>query len=124
MLLALKCGESGDAARNGLHAHGSIPVGLITFDDGNGVRWRVWKVETPASQAHLMNADFRTGWLVFEREDELERRRLAQVPEDWDSLPEHRLAELLTAAIPVTTPRSGSTQQVPVTPRDDRDSRR
>ncbi|MDB4880600.1 MAG: hypothetical protein JWL60_2046 [Gemmatimonadetes bacterium] len=98
-------------------------MGLITFEDGNGVRWRVWKVETPAAQAHLMNADFRTGWLVFEREDERERRRLAQVPEDWASLPSHRLSALLEVAVPVSTPRSGSTQQVPATPRRDPDIR-
>ena len=92
-------------------------MGLITFDDREGVRWRVWKVETPSAQAHLMDKNFRAGWLVFEREDERERRRLSQVPDDWSSLPPGRLDELLRLAIPATTPRSGSTQQIAEQPR-------
>ena len=91
-------------------------MGLITFDDQEGVRWRVWKVETPAAQAHLMDPNYRTGWLVFEREDESERRRLSQVPDDWQSLAPQRLDELRRLAISANTPRSGSTQQVPQVP--------
>ena len=87
-------------------------MGLVSFEDADGVRWRVWQVETPAGQAHLMEARFRSGWLVFEREDEQERRRLAQVPEDWASLPHARLDSLRRAATVVSmTPRSGVTQQ-------------
>jgi hypothetical protein len=86
-------------------------VGLVTFDDSEGVRWRVWKVETPAERAHLMDANYRSGWLVFEREDESERRRLSTVPDDWSSLPPQRLDELRRLATMVTTPRSGVTQQ-------------
>ena len=89
------------------------PMGLMTFKDADGTRWRVWKVETPASRAHLMDASFRTGWLVFEREDEQERRRLSQVPEDWESLGPDRLNELRQLATMVTTPRFGVTQQSP-----------
>lgn len=87
-------------------------MGLITFDDQDANRWRVWQVETPAAQAHLMDARFRHGWLVFEREDGSERRRLAQTPDDWASLPPERLQALLHVAVPVTTPRDGVTQQV------------
>ena len=98
---------------------GSTTMGLITFEDQEGVCWRVWKVETPSAQAHLMDAGFRAGWLVFEREDERERRRLADVPEDWESLPPHRLDALRQIAVSANTPRTGSTHQAPVTPRRD-----
>jgi hypothetical protein len=68
------------------------------FNDAQGVRWRVWHVETPSSRAHLMNESFRNGWLVFEREDGGERRRLSQVPDDWASLPSARLVRLCEVA--------------------------
>jgi hypothetical protein len=95
-------------------------VGLRTFNDALGVRWRVWRVETPAARAHLMDASFRNGWLVFEREDGLERRRLAQVPEDWASLPPTRLAQLCQIASPVSQSRNSATAGQPLAsrPRD------
>ena len=86
-------------------------MGLETFTDPDGVRWRVWQVEMPASRAHLMDANFRSGWLVFEREDELERRRLSQVPEDWASLGPQHLNRLRELAVVVTTPHMGTTSQ-------------
>jgi hypothetical protein len=92
-------------------------VGLRTFNDALGVRWRVWRVETPAARAHLMDASFRNGWLVFEREDGLERRRLAQVPEDWASLPPRRLLQLCQVATPVVQSRSSATAGQPLTSR-------
>ena len=74
-------------------------MGLLHFTDSHGVRWRVWQVETPAARAHLMEASFRNGWLVFEREDGSDRRRLGQVPEDWASLGAQRLERLCAAAV-------------------------
>src|SRR4051812_24966978 len=84
-------------------------MGLVSFEDAEGGCWRVWKVDMPAARAHLMDANFRSGWLVFEREDETERRRLSQVPDDWASYPPERMRTLLDAAVLVTTPRSGTT---------------
>lgn len=93
-------------------------MGLKTFNDALGARWRVWRVETPAARAHLMDASFRNGWLVFEREDGRERRRLAQVPEDWASLSPARLAQLCQVAAPVKANSSTAvTELVPATPR-------
>ena len=86
-------------------------MGLLSFTDEQGVRWRVWRVDTPAARAHLMEASYRNGWLVFEREDGLERRRLSQVPEDWASLSPERLLLLCQVATPVTTPRSSPTSE-------------
>jgi hypothetical protein len=80
-------------------------MGLITFDDMDGARWRVWRVDMPTERAHLMDAQYRSGWLVFERMDESERRRLSEVPDDWSSLPPARLAELCAVANPVTPSR-------------------
>ncbi len=95
-------------------------MGLLTFQDSAGARWRVWYVETPAARAHLMDASFRNGWLVFELEDGTERRRLAQVPEDWAHLtPEHlaKLCRLAVAAPPARALASATTMRMPITPR-------
>ena len=78
-------------------------MGLVEFADKDGVRWRVWHVETPSSRAHLMDPQFRNGWLVFEQEDGSVRRRLNQVPDDWASLAPERLAQLCSIAVPVLT---------------------
>ena len=84
-------------------------MALQHFTDARGIRWRVWQVDTPAARAHLMEASFRNGWLVFEREDGTDRRRLAQVPEDWTSLAPERLAQLCAAAAPAPAARATPT---------------
>ena len=94
-------------------------MGLIEFADKDGVRWRVWHVDTPASRAHLMDPQFRKGWLVFEREDGTDRRRLSQVPDDWTALPRERLALLCAVAAPVVAARTSPTGQQAAWPRDD-----
>ena len=66
----------------------------------------MWHVDTPAARAHLMDPSYRKGWLVFEREDGTDRRRLRQVPDDWASLPPERLAQLCAVAAPVVAGRS------------------
>lgn len=101
----------------------TVAVGLISFTDPEGVRWRVWQVDTPAARAHLMDPSFRSGWLVFEREDCEERRRLAQVPEDWASLAPARLALLLGVATPVASTRTGPTGQQAIWARPDTETR-
>ena len=89
-------------------------MGLIEFKDRHGVGWRVWHVETPANRAHLLDPLYRNGWLVFEREDGSERRRLNQVPEDWASLPEERLALLCAIAAPAAAVKRPITGQQPL----------
>jgi hypothetical protein len=98
-------------------------VGLISFNDSAGIRWRVWQVETPAARAHLMEPSYRSGWLVFEREDGGERRRLQQVPDDWTTFTSERLAQLCDAATPVATPRVTPTGQQAVWSRPESDTR-
>lgn len=95
-------------------------MGLLTFQDAEGTRWRVWRVETPRARAHLMDASYRNGWLVFEKEDGSERRRLAQVPEDWTHLTAHHLARLCAVAVPAPPARSISsltTARMPISAR-------
>lgn len=89
-------------------------MGLQFFTDARGARWRAWQVETPAARAHLMDASFRNGWLVFEREDGTDRRRLSQVPEDWASLAPERLAHLCSLATPVPVGRTRQTAPVTI----------
>jgi hypothetical protein len=101
-----------------------VAVALISFTDSAGIRWRAWQVETPAARAHLMEASFRSGWLVFEREDGEERRRFSGVPDDWTSLPPERLEKLCAAASPVVATRTTpSTGQQQVWSRPETDSR-
>ena len=89
-------------------------MGLIEFADTDGVRWRVWHVETPPARAHLMDPQYRNGWLVFEREDGTDRRRLNRVPDDWASLTSDRLAQLCRVAVPVAGARITPTGPQPV----------
>lgn len=96
-------------------------MGLRTFSDAEGNNWRVWRVESPTASAHLIDSSFRGGWLAFEREDGQERRRLAQVPEDWASLAPERLVDLLDAATRVDLSRTGATSQRPTSPPPERD---
>jgi hypothetical protein len=98
-------------------------VGLLNFTDDDGVRWRVWHVETPAARAHLMDPSYRSGWLVFEREDGGERRRLSGVPDDWISLTPHQLELLCESAVPVINGRSTPTGQQAVWARPDEGER-
>ena len=67
-----------------------------------------------------METSFRNGWLVFEREDGSERRRLAQVPEDWAHLSARHLSRLCQVAVRAAPPRSDSTAttiRMPIVPR-------
>lgn len=98
-------------------------MGLIEFADSDGIRWRVWHVETPASRAHLMDPQYRNGWLVFEREDATERRRLNQVPDDWTSMSPARLAQLCEIAVPVVAQKTPTSGQQPVWARPEAESR-
>src|SRR5215213_10121230 len=98
-------------------------MGLVEFADAEGIRWRVWQVETPPSRAHLMDPQYRNGWLVFEREDGGERRRLNQVPDDWASLSRERLAQLCRIATAVVLGKSSITGPQPAWSRPETDSR-
>ncbi|MEO6525100.1 MAG: hypothetical protein ABIP93_00580 [Gemmatimonadaceae bacterium] len=69
-----------------------------------------------------MDPDFRSGWLVFEREDGSERRRLAHVPEDWSSCSPQTLEKLCAVASPVVAGRNTPTGSQPAWPRVQNDA--
>jgi hypothetical protein len=83
------------------------------FTDVNGVAWDVYDVVAlpgfgrPGEPQVAPNSEvFRAvrTWLVFESADE--KRRLAYIPDNWESAPAQELERLLITAAPV---RKGST---------------
>lgn len=89
------------------------------FIDIKGVKWKVWPVTPtairPKTAAEDYLGDYGDGWLVFESTSE--RRRLAQYPANWDTLPDNGLLQLLTNAAVVTV------RKTPVERSGDADSR-
>lgn len=87
---------------------------LRSFIDRDGEEWRVWSVTPDPHAANTLGADYRAGWLCFERMDGGERRRLAlsDVPAAWEALPDERLDLLrrvsLLSAPPVLDAASGA----------------
>lgn len=76
------------------------------FCDAAGAAWRVFRA-TPHSSVskreQVLPEAFRHGWLVFECD--VERRRLAPIPDDWEALTEQELAQLCLQA-PVVPARA------------------
>jgi hypothetical protein len=70
------------------------------FRDAAGVDWQVYQTErTVAAERrrdHLLPAEYREGWLVFESADE--KRRLAPVPAGWRGLSDEALSALCASA--------------------------
>lgn len=79
------------------------------FTDRMGRSWRVW--HTVPRLADLLTSlapDSKEGWLTFESEGE--KRRLAPVPAEWESLPPSRLELLCRMAKPAPlSPRTHTT---------------
>ena len=93
------------------------------FVDSHGIRWDVWSVrpeyaerrrKTPPEDVPALErrerAEFRVplggqwagGWLCFE--SNVEKRRLAPVPDDWSDLPVEELEKLCHEATPSRLP--------------------
>jgi hypothetical protein len=74
------------------------------FRDAAGVDWQVYQTDRSASaergRDHLLPAEYREGWLVFE--SATEKRRLAPVPPGWSDLSDEALAGLCASATPPT----------------------
>jgi hypothetical protein len=76
-------------------------MGYIEFTDGAGRSWRVWRTVPEIALHRLTLApDWKDGWLTFESTGE--KRRLAPVPTEWESLPPQRLELLCRMAQPST----------------------
>src|SRR5438270_13815098 len=80
------------------------------FRDEAGVDWQVSltpRGSDAVSREHFLPEAYREGWLVFESTHE--KRRLAPVPADWETLPFERLIALCRSAAPQTArPRAGA----------------
>lgn len=91
-------------------------MALITFQDSQGARWRIWNVARESlsfGKSDYLGQEYRAGWLVFQREGTDERRRLASFPDDWASLTPPQLERLCAAARPVLQPRlQGETLEI------------
>ena len=70
-------------------------MALREFRDRRGVEWRVWATTPDAVHSGTMRGyalgEYQGGWLTFECAEE--RRRLAPLPTDWDTLPDAALEE-------------------------------
>lgn len=86
------------------------------FRDAAGVEWQVYETDRSASaergRDHLLPAEYRHGWLVFESENE--KRRLAPVPPGWSEVSDEALAALCASATNVQA-RGAKRREQPVT---------
>ena len=90
-------------------------MALRTLADEQGRQWQIWDVHptrlqrlladepvTEASETHrsrvTLPLTLRSGWLAFQCDGDA--RRLAPIPPDWESMPDHMLIGLLTFAQP------------------------
>lgn len=73
------------------------------FRDEAGTEWKVFltpRGSDAVSRDHYLPEAYREGWLVFESPQE--KRRLAPVPSDWETMPIDALANLCEKAVPQT----------------------
>src|SRR5690242_1585549 len=73
------------------------------FRDEAGVDWKVFltpRGSDAVSREHYLPEAYREGWLVFESNQE--KRRLAPVPSDWETMPLEALVGLCGKAVPQT----------------------
>ena len=67
----------------------------VRFGDSE---WDVWDVR-PEARAHSLGSDLRDGWLCFQCGTE--RRRLAPIPDSWETLQDGELQPLFERAYAV-----------------------
>src|SRR4051812_19655840 len=72
-------------------------MALRNFVASDGTRWSVWRVE---SGRLGIAAGAPRGWLAFVDERATERRRLFDIPPDWEALSAEQLDELREEAEP------------------------
>ena len=74
-------------------------MALREFTDANGFAWKAWDVTAdqihPKTKAEDYMMDMAEGWLVFERGDGEEKRRLCPYPSGWEQSSEAELQALL-----------------------------
>jgi hypothetical protein len=80
------------------------------FRDAAGVEWEVYEVAAQAlgtGRLDYLPDKFRRGWLVFECDTE--KRRLAPIPPEWESLSLHELQTLVADESCVRVPKAAPT---------------
>ena len=75
-------------------------MALRTYTGPDGIEWRAWRVVPDSTSFSSLEPAYRDGWLVFERTDGTDRRRLsmAHVPDKWDLLDDAQLDALRRSA--------------------------
>ena len=66
------------------------------FEDSTGTRWEVFEVRRSSQKALAVSAGLELGWLAFGCGTE--RRRLAPIPDDWQTVDDVALARLCARA--------------------------
>jgi hypothetical protein len=79
-------------------------MSLKTFRAPDGTNWTAWRVETSVPVV----PGTPSVWLAFQNEDGTERRRLLEVPDDWEQLSDQLLDLLRRIAEPVVSWRRPS----------------
>lgn len=79
------------------------------FEDSTGVRWEVLEVRRSSQKALAVSAGLELGWLAFG--SGTERRRLAPIPDDWQTVDDVTLARLCALA-QVVRDKAGNEQRV------------
>jgi hypothetical protein len=80
-------------------------MALRTFTAADGRTWTVWLVRP--TRAANPDLGIPGEWLAFQNDDESERRRLREVPQNWADLTDERLDMLRRMAEVVTRPSTG-----------------
>jgi hypothetical protein len=93
-------------------------MSLREFVGSDGRRWKAWDVTAeylhPKTRAEDYMKDLAEGWVVFERTDGGEKRRLCPYPTGWDEWPDEAIAQLCDRAERVTRPQGlGARSQEP-----------
>jgi hypothetical protein len=71
-----------------------------TFLDGDGTEWTVWDVHpTVRERLPQVAESLRTGWLAL-RSSDVDRRRIAPIPDGWHEWTDEQLRVLLGHAEP------------------------
>ncbi len=70
---------------------------LKTFLSRDGTSWSVWRVDTSSGAAVPGTP---SEWLAFQDSEATERRRLFEIPPNWEDLPDERLELLCRLAEP------------------------
>jgi hypothetical protein len=80
-------------------------MSLKTFRASDGTLWTAWRVETGTVP---VVAGTPSTWLAFQNEEGTERRRLLEVPDDWEQRSDQLIELLRRMADPVVSWRRPS----------------